>query len=95
MTLTESERQKLAEKLAKLDYKKARKEVRKLDKAADLKIWRNGVGPGELHTTYDLPTLGIRVTLVEKAERREADGGAKIKPKYLYTEARVEPLSAV
>jgi hypothetical protein len=93
MMLSEEDRQKLAQKLAGLSYKAARKEIRKLDGKANLKIWRNGVGPGELHTTYELPNLGVKVTLVERAHARPEVENKKIKKKYLYTEARVEPMA--
>lgn len=92
--MNEQERLELAERLAKLSYKKARAEVRRLDTEANLKYWRNAVH-NEWHTLYELPTVGLKVTLVEKAERTPiADiytfHAEKVKP--VYIEARVEAL---
>lgn len=91
MTLNEQDQRELAEKLAKLSYRKARREIRRLDPEANLKLWRNGVGPGEIHTMYELPTYGVRVILVEQGHGKMNDRGG-IRKSYLYTEARVEPL---
>lgn len=96
MSLSEQDQQELAQKLASMKYRRARKKIRQLDPKANLKIWRNGVGFNELHTTYELPTFNIRVTLVEKAVIRQGGQNTKgIKKDYLYTEARVEPLSLI
>jgi hypothetical protein len=91
MILSEQDQQELAQKLAKMNYRKARKEIRRLDPEADLKIWRNAVGP-ETHTMYELPTFGIRVILVEERHGKTKEGRKGIMMNYLYTEARVEPI---
>lgn len=87
--LNEEERQQLAEKLAGLSYPAARKEIRRLDSKANLKIWRNGVRH-EIHTMYELPTLGIRVILVEDQEVRPIRDNTKVRKFYHFSEARVE-----
>ncbi len=87
--LTEAERQKLAEKLAGLSYKGARKELRRLDPDANLKFWRNSL-KNETHTAYELPNLGVRVILVERHDARPISDKTLQKVKYYYTEARVE-----
>ncbi|MCI0708872.1 MAG: hypothetical protein L0154_01805 [Chloroflexi bacterium] len=91
MGMTAQDRQKLAEKLAGMSYKKARKEVRRLDDNADLRLWRVSVGDDEWHTTYVLPNLEVKVVLVEKAAFE--DQGAKVKVDWFYTEARVDDYS--
>lgn len=91
MGMTAQDRQKLAEKLAGMTYKKARKEVRRLDENADLRMWRNSVGHEEWHTMYVLPSLEIKVVLVEKATFE--DQGQKVKVDWFYTEARVDEYS--
>lgn len=88
--LSEADRQKLAEKLAKLSYQAARKEIRRLDIDADLKVWRNGVRH-ELHTMYECPNLGVRVILVEEGKIRPIPESTLVKKDYYYVEARVEP----
>lgn len=89
--MNEHERQALAEHLAKLSYKKARAEIRRLDTAATLKYWRNSIG-NEWHTAYDLPNVGVRVTLVEKPQREPLHLSNLEKVTPIYIEARVEPL---
>lgn len=88
--LNENERQQLAEKLADLPLGKARKEIRRLDSAANLKVWRNSVRR-ELQTIYELPNLGVRVILVEQPQTKPIEGVRKVKMAYFFTEARVEP----
>ena len=88
MSLSEQERQQLAEKLAEMSYKQARKEVRRLDPDADLKMWRNSVGHNEMHTMYELPNLNSRVILVEAMHHE--DKGDRTLVEYIYVEARVE-----
>jgi hypothetical protein len=85
--MNEKERQQLAEKLAAMTYDKARKEVKRLDPDADLKLWRTSVNDSEYHTTYDCPNLEARVILVE--EMREFDKHGKVMAEYYYVEARV------
>ena len=89
--MNEQEQQALAEHLAKLSYKKARAEIRKLDAAANLKFWRNAV-KNEWQTRYELPNLGIKVTLVEVADREPMHLSTLEKVTPVYVEARVEPL---
>ena len=85
------EQQELAERLAKLSYKKARKEIRKLDPDANLKYWRNAIG-AVWHTAYELPNKGIKVSLLEKPEREPILQSYMVTAKPVYIEARVEPL---
>ncbi|MBI5928348.1 MAG: hypothetical protein HY862_03515 [Chloroflexi bacterium] len=92
-TFTEEERQKIAQKLAGLSYRKARKEIRKMDAKANLKIWRNGAKTGEIHTMYELPTLGLKISLVEIGQATPIEDGKRLKKEYFYTEARVESLA--
>jgi hypothetical protein len=92
--MTEQERQNLAERLAKVSYKKARAQVRSLDTQAKLKYWRNAI-KHEWHTMYELPNMGLRVTLVEIPVRepisKQGPNGVhlvSVDPQYV--EARVE-----
>ena len=84
------ERQQLAVELAQLTYQKARKQIRKLDEEAILKIWRNSVMDHEYHTMYELPNEGLKITLVE--EMTSEDKGDRTKIDYVYVEARVNEL---
>lgn len=93
--MNEQEQQALAEHLASLSYKKARAEIRRLDTEANLKYWRNAMRTNEYHTAYELPNIGLKVTLVEHAEKEPVPDikrfGAQ-KNTITYIEARVEPL---
>jgi hypothetical protein len=93
--MNEQERQKMAQHLAGMSYKRARAEIRRLDTAANLKYWRNAIH-NEWHTAYELPSIGLKITLVEKPDRQAAGKidifeVEKVTP--VYVEARVEPLT--
>lgn len=90
--MDEQERLKLAQHLASLKYGKARSEILKLDPGARLKFWRNAVGYKEWHTTYELPNLGLRITLVEDPIKEAISDSHLVRSKPEYVEARVEPL---
>lgn len=94
--MNDQELQNYAQHLASLSYKKARAEVRKLDTSANLKYWRNAV-KNEWHTVYELPKVGLKVTLVELPERETLEKSPKhmvplLRVKPVYVEARVERL---
>lgn len=82
--------EELARRLAKMRFNRAKWYIRNLDPKCRLDIFRVAVGD-EWHTRYTLPTLNLRITLVEK---HEAVGNAKrgIKARFRYVEARVEPI---
>ena len=87
-----NERQELAQHLAEMKLKKARSEIRRLDKDAALKTYRNAIGSNEWHTIYDLPNMGIRISLVEEPTKSPIYGSHLVRSKPVYVEARVEPL---
>ncbi len=87
--LNEVERQELAERLAQMNYKAARREIRRLDQEANLKYWRNSVRH-EVQTVYELPSLGVRVTLIEDTETKPIAESNLVKRHFYYSEARVE-----
>lgn len=88
--LNEAERQELAERLAGKSLKAARREVRRLDRDANLKIWRTSVS-NEIHTTYELPNLGVRVILIEDTDTKPIPDSQLVRREFVYAEARVEP----
>jgi hypothetical protein len=90
--MNEQERQALAEHLAKMSYRKARAEVRRLDKDANLKYWRNSV-KNEWHTLYELPNQKVRVILVEVPKKEPLPNSRLEKVEPVYVEARVEALA--
>ncbi len=100
--MDEAQRKQLAERLKALDLRKAMREIRALDKAANMKFWRNAMW-NEYQTLFELPNVGIKVTLVEKGTFEETDrkvGGGPTgwkakKAEYEYVEARVAPLYSV
>jgi len=98
--MNEAERRQLADRLSGLSLKHARQEIRKLDRDADLKYFRNSMWD-EYHTLWLLPNQGLSITLVEKADIDQLDkrdfSGPPSRHKeavsYEYVEARVEPLA--
>ncbi|NDJ84779.1 MAG: hypothetical protein GYB66_02730 [Chloroflexi bacterium] len=88
--MNEEERLEFAEKLASLSFKKARNEIRRQDSAARLKTYRNSVNR-EIHTSYELPTQGVKIILVEERTNKPIKDTAKVRTEYHYVEARVIP----
>ncbi|NDJ79080.1 MAG: hypothetical protein GYB65_22745 [Chloroflexi bacterium] len=97
--MNESDHRQLADRLSKMTFKQARREIRRLDRAADMKFWRNSIWD-EYHTLFMLPNEDITITLVEKVELEETDKRDFTGPpdrkqqdiEYTYVEARVAPL---
>jgi hypothetical protein len=97
--MDETERQDLARRLSEMKFKDVRKELRRIDPDADLKVYRNSMWD-EYHTLYVLPNADLSVTLVEKMDLDETDipvasgpgDQKKLKREFNYVEARVTPL---
>ncbi|MCC7208601.1 MAG: hypothetical protein IT323_14940 [Anaerolineae bacterium] len=89
----EVEMRDLAQKLIKMRFARAKGYIRGLDKRRRLDFYRVSVADGEIQTRYTLPTLGLRITLVE---RRVITGAANYlglrRTRFRYEEARVDPL---
>jgi hypothetical protein len=100
--MDDTQRAQLAERLQAMDMRKAMREIRALDKDANMKFWRNSMWH-EIQTVFELPTLGVKVILVEKGVFKEIDrevgggpNGLKArKAEYEFVEARVLPFEAV
>lgn len=91
--LTQQQREQLRNDLLQLSYRAAKGRVRNMDPNSRLRVWRNAQRSGEWHTTYDLPGLGTRVTLVEVID--PAPTSDRIyRRNYSFVDARVEPLPA-
>ncbi len=99
--MNETEREQLAQRLSALSLKDARKEIRRLDRAADMKFYRNSIWD-EYHTLFLLPNAGLSITLVEKGEVEQLDLPDTAGPKgrkrqaltYSYVGASVAPLDS-
>lgn len=92
--LNEEEREKLLNQLVKMDFKKAKRKLRSMDKEAKLRLYRTNHSTGKWVTRYDLVTLGTSVTLVE--ERVSGYIGSPNERQqnvFQLTEVYVEPLS--
>jgi hypothetical protein len=95
------ERERLAQRLSTLSLKDARREMRRLDPGAELTIFRNSMW-GEYHTVFVLPTVSVKVILVERVDLKQMDlpeysgpRGARKRQavEYSYIEARVQSLN--
>ncbi len=88
--LNEQQRQSLLDELVKMKFNKAKGKVRGLDPKNRLVFYRNSQGVGRWMTRYELPTLGVRVTLVESHEDEQHEG--KLKSEFELSEVIIEPL---
>lgn len=88
--LNAQQRENLLNELSKLNFNKAKGKVRGLDPNSRLVVYRNAQGTGRWITRYDLPTLGTRVSLVEK--HQDALHGGKTKSEFELSEVVVEAL---
>jgi hypothetical protein len=100
--MDDAQREELAGRLQNMDFRKAIREIRTLDKDANMKFWRNSIWH-EYQTVFELPNLGVKVILVEKGTFKESDrevgGGPRgwkaQKAEYDYVETRVQPFEPV
>jgi uncharacterized hydantoinase/oxoprolinase family protein len=91
--LSEKDMQDIAEELIKLKVNKARQRVRRLDADSKMQMYRVAV-LGELLTRFNLPNLGVNVTLVEIQHTEPKDDGTdKLIPEPEFVEVRVEPMA--
>jgi hypothetical protein len=63
--LNAQQRDALRNELLKLRFNQAKGRIRRLDAKGRIAFLKNAQTTGVLHTAYDLPTLGVRVILVE------------------------------
>ena len=93
--MSTDEMNQLAQKLAKMSYRRAKGYVRGLDRRSQLEIFRVAVGTNQWLTRWALPTKKILVTLVEEKEVKGATTDMGWVPtRFRYVEARVEELPA-
>ncbi len=69
--LNAQERTKLAEELVEMPFNRAKGHLRRIDPKNRMAFFRNAQSPTQLHTRYDLPTLGTRVTMVESMTEKD------------------------
>ncbi len=83
----------LAQKLAKMRFRRAIGHIRSLDLKRRMDMFRVVIGANEWHTRYTLPTKGLRITLVERRqEHGEPNFQGYRKTRFKYIEARVEAI---
>jgi hypothetical protein len=93
--LNQQEREKLLNELKDMSFNKAKGKLRRLDPKGRLAYARNVQNSANrLYTRYDLPTLGVKITLVEAADfapiESEMNPGA-LRRKTNLVEVIVEP----
>lgn len=88
--LNKNEREKLRDELKNLRFNQAKGKVRGMDTESRLVYLRNVQNVNQWATRYDLPTFGIRVTLMESFDMQEQKGG-KLRADYNLTDVTVEP----
>jgi hypothetical protein len=88
--LDKNEREQLRNELLKLPFNRAKGKVRGMDTDSRLVFLRNVQNVDQWYTRYDLPSFGVRVTLIEHYDTKQAKSG-KIKSDYKLVDVRVEP----
>jgi hypothetical protein len=92
--LNAQEQQALRDDLKKMSYRGAKWKLRGMDDSARLRYQRTNQEVGKWLTRYDLPALGVAVTLVETNDYNTHKSGY-ISNDYTYVDAIVEPLPDV
>lgn len=91
--LNEKEREKLLEDLSRMTFMRAKRKLRRMDRKAQVALYRNVQSTGEWVTRYDLVGLGTSVTLIE--ERVQGYTGTpdeRARAEYELTRVVVEPM---
>lgn len=89
--LNESQRKKLLNDLAQMNYKKAKGKLRRLDPKNRMALYRNVQSQNEWTTRYELPSLGVVVTLIESRENFGDDPNQRHHPNFQLSRVIVEP----
>lgn len=89
--LNAQQREQLRDELLKLPPGRAKARVKGLDKKSRLVLYRNMQRVGEYTTDYVLPTLGVRVSLIEGEALKEANRPGWFKRKYDLVDVVVTP----
>ncbi|MGQ9909787.1 MAG: hypothetical protein ACUVS2_13235 [Candidatus Flexifilum sp.] len=89
--LNAQQREQLREDLLKLPPGRAKARVKSLDSKSRLVLYRNMQRVGQYTTAYVLPTLGVRVSLIEGEALKEASRPGWFKRKYDLVDVVVTP----
>lgn len=97
--IDEAAREVLARRLSEMKLRHAVREIRSMDRDANMIMWRNSIWD-EYHTVFLLPNAELTITLVEKntvvASKHEIGGGPEGSKaqdvEFHYVEARVTGL---
>jgi len=95
--LNHDEREKLLQELTRMKVGAARGKLRRMDPKSRLAYMRNAQETGEYWTRYELDSLGVIVTLVEReTETQTADDAAgsaaiRLKPDFELSEVIIDP----
>jgi hypothetical protein len=90
--LNQQEREKLQTELKGMNFNKAKGKVRRLDPKGRLAFYRNVQNTAsQLYTRYELPGMGVQVTLVEQGDQKPISESDKLKAKFELVDVIVEP----
>jgi hypothetical protein len=90
--LNKNERESLRNDLLKMRFNQAKGKVRGMDTKARLVYLRNVQNVNQWATRYELPSQGVRVTLLEEFDMKEQKSG-KLRADYDLIDVLVEPTS--
>jgi hypothetical protein len=88
--LNQSERDALTQELKKMPFGPAKRKLRGMDPKGRLVFYRNNQRIGQWLTRFELPSFGIRATLVE-AFGMQAKKNGDINSQYELVDVVVEP----
>lgn len=88
--LNKNEREKLRDELKQMRFNQAKGKVRGMDDKARLVYLRNVQNVNQWATRYELPSMGVRVTLIEEFDMLEQKSG-KLRADYDLIDVKVEP----
>lgn len=92
--LNQQQRDALRNELLDLKFPRAKGKVRRMDDKSRLVYLRNAQMSGQISTRYELPTLGVMVTWVEKSEPTPTKKEGILKQNYELLDVVVEPTAA-
>lgn len=88
--LNKNEREKLRDELKQMRFNQAKGRVRGMDTRPRLVYLRNVQNVNQWATRYELPSKGVRVTLIEEFDMLEQKSG-KLRADYDLIDVTVEP----
>lgn len=93
-SLNQQQREELRQELLKMKFWRAKFHVRGKDAKSRLAYYRNVQdSANRLYTLFELPTLGVNVTFIERFTQKPQEQSPWLKAKYALDDIKVEPIA--